>query len=167
MTLKPVNKLIFDRSNSDILAAKSLIQRMIDGSANAEDKEAWESGSIRGVWTHRTLNRVEAWTEYLNNLLADNGYNTNIGIVKTDWSASDYLYLSDQERIRENIEALRNAFHDLPDWTEIIHTETMDYKQANALEEDLNILCKWLEAMIYEEEFRQANTLLMQAGVSL
>ena len=144
---KPTRELVYNRTSYDITSAINLVNRMIAGTQSTEDEQNWISGDVPGALTYSTLNRIETWTQYLNNYLNECGYNSAINSIKTNWTSSDYFYPEDQNRIRSNIDALQNGFASLPDWKEITYTATMDYTQANAIEWDLSLIYLWLVRM--------------------
>ena len=93
------------------------------------------------------LTRIEAWTSYLSSVLEEHGYFASIDMREEVWQMSDIPTYGDIDRIRRNVDALQAGFYSLPDWREIVHNNTMDYIQANALEWDLQILHDWLQRM--------------------
>lgn len=99
------------------------------------------------------LNRLEAHTKALSDLLRGYGYAAKLGAVKTDWTREDFPTPAELSRIRENINALQQGFYSLPDWRALMRQyrkdgrETQDFEQVNAQEWDLQALYVWIERM--------------------
>ncbi len=106
-----MKNLIFDRTQLDI-----------------------DNDTEKGQYTYTDLNRVEEWCRYLADIL--NGYNYYVSIeTKTDWLESDYHYSQDLERIRKNVNRLKEAYFS---FTQIPkNLEYMTIEQANDIEKIL------------------------------
>lgn len=115
----------------------------------------WSAGER---YNARDLNRIEAHTRILADLL--NGYGYWVAVQTRGWLPSDPPNRGDVDRIRHNVDALQNVFYAMPDWREIVYNNTADFTQTNALEWDLHILYIWLERMV--SAFRHSGT--TQAG---
>ena len=106
------------------------------------------------------LNRIEEWTAYLRNYLDSVGYST---LVKTrSWTRFDIPWQKEIDRIRTNINKLYKAFHYLPEFKEIIFTNSLNYEQVNVMEWDLEKIYTWLERMI--DIFCHSNELILNEG---
>lgn len=116
-----MKSLIFDRTQQDVL----------------NDTE-------KGQYTYTDLNRVEGWCEYIANIF--NSYNYFVHVdVKTDWKESDYHYSEDLERIRHNVNRLKEAyfsFTQIPD-----NLEYMTIEKANAIEKILSEIDYLMQGM--------------------
>lgn len=161
---QPSDNLVFDRTAEDVARAKQLTDRMYAGTATAAERAEWLGGP-KGTWDYEDLNRIEAWTTYLRDLLAQYGYTAHI-VPKSpsEWSETDFLYRTGVDRIRQNVDALQTGFASLPDWRTIVYDDTVDYDQANALEWDLQRLYVWLQTMVEASYIKQAGTLFAVAG---
>ena len=93
------------------------------------------------------LNRVEEWTSFLADRLKDYGYTAKVQLKSGTWVMGSRIYRSEMDRIRKNVDALQNGFCSLPDWREIVYNNTVDFKQMNALEWDLQTISVWLDRM--------------------
>lgn len=157
-----LDDLVFDRAQADVERVKTLTQKMIDGTANAAERNEWLSGSMKGSYNVSDLNRVGAAVEYLTEALYSMGYNVPT-VPKDDWTETDIPVQSQMDIYINNIQLLRDilpyAAPDAPD-----APENLTYEQANNIEEILYILESVLLAMQENFKLRQANTLFMIAG---
>ena len=81
-----MDSLIFDRTQQDITDLTS-----------------------KSYYNYTDLNRVEKWCEYLSEVLNKYSYSVNI-ITKTDWIMLDLPTQSEIERIRQNVNTLKQAY---------------------------------------------------------
>ncbi len=107
-----MENLIFDRTQNDL-----------------------EESTSKGYYNYTDLNRVEAWCEYLANLLTSYSYPVSISIKK-DWTMSDLPNADDMERIRSNVNTIKTAFHAYTNIPE--NLEYMSIEKANAIEKILS-----------------------------
>lgn len=98
----------------------------------------------KGYYNYIDLNRVEKWCRYLGEKLNSYSYPVNI-ITKMDWTMLDFPMQSDMERIRTNLETLKNAYYSFANLPAI--AENMDYKKANAIERILHEIDYLMERM--------------------
>lgn len=106
-----MENLIYDRSNSDLLNKTS-----------------------KGHYNVSDLNRVEEWCEYLANLLTSYSYKVDIQ-VKKNWQRPDFPTGSEMERIRQNINRLKEAYFSFTQIPE--NLEYMTIEKANDIEKIL------------------------------
>lgn len=95
------------------------------------------------------LNRIEGNTEYLKDLLISYGYSngiTNLSI-KTNWTYSDLITRTEADRIRNNINALRDTFCNLSTLQTIVFDNTFTYTQLNVLESNEKELDTYINYM--------------------
>ena len=161
---KPFDNLIYDRTAADVSRVTDLTRKMRSGTASDAERTEWLEGRMKGAWNVSDLNRIENWTIYLTDFLAQQGYTADTFLRRTAWTKADFPTRSDIDRIRRNVEALQNCFFALPDWREIVYNGTMNFDQANVLEWDLGRIEIWLQELVKAANIRQANTLFMQAG---
>lgn len=107
-----MENLIFDRTQNDL-----------------------EESTSKGYYNYTDLNRVEAWCEYLANLLTSYSYPVSISIKK-DWTMSDLPNADDMERIRSNVNTIKTAFYAYTNIPE--NLEYMSIEKANAIEKILS-----------------------------
>lgn len=119
-------------------------------------------------WNYGDLNRVNEWTLYIKNQLSALGYNASI--ASRTWKAGDYPTPNKLATIRNNINALKNAWFTPEGWRELKKVtrddgrETINAEQVNAQEWDLQQMHDYLQAMVNAFELKQAGTLFMIAG---
>lgn len=103
-------------------------------------------------WNYSGLNRVNEWTLYIKNQLSALGYNASI--TSRTWKAGDYPTPNKLATIRNNINALKNAWFTPEGWRELKKVtrddgrETINAEQVNAQEWDLHLLVSALDGMI-------------------
>lgn len=125
-----MENLIFDRTQNDL-----------------------EQKTPKGYYNYTDLNRIEAWCEYLANLLTSYSYPVSIAIKK-DWTMSDLPNANDMERIRGNVNGIKTAFHAYTDVPENLNYMTIE--KANDIEKILSELDFLTKNMI--SSFRYSNT---------
>ena len=125
-----MDELIYDRTQADVEYALS-----------HQDSELF----LKGAYNYIDLNRVEQWCGYIANQL--NTYNYFVSITtKTNWTMSDFPTKAEMERLRRNVQALKDAymsFTSVPD-----SLEKMTYQKANAIEKVLSELNTLIDNMI-------------------
>ena len=125
-----MENLIFDRTQNDL-----------------------EQKTPKGYYNYTDLNRIEAWCEYLANLLNSYSYSVNIQ-VKKNWQMSDLPNTDDMERIRKNVNAIKTAFHAYTEIPENLNYMTIE--KANSIEKILFEIDRLVKNM--SSEFRYSNT---------
>lgn len=112
-----------------------------------------EQKTPKGYYNYTDLNRIEAWCEYLANLLTSYSYPVSI-TIKKNWNMSDLPNVNDMERIRSNVNAIKTVFHAYTDVPENLNYMTIE--KANAIEKILSELDFLTKNMI--SCFRYSNT---------
>ncbi len=107
----PLTDLIFDRTKLDI-----------------------ENETLKGFYNYNDLNRIEIWCDYLAGKLTEFGYPVSI-VTKKDWSMRDFPTQAQMNRVRENIQALKNAFSSV---TNVPTSQYMTWQKANQFEKVLD-----------------------------
>lgn len=146
MWLEPIT----DRTSGDVAYAKQLNNKFrSNGSFDSfteEEKEKWLSG-LKGCLNAIDLNRIEGNTEHLKNLLLSYGYTTNSLGYKTDWTVSDFPYVKELERIRQNVQYLVDGYYiqkkKIPN-----SSSQPTYVQLNDIEEVLFLLNQMINVMV-------------------
>lgn len=149
-----MDNLVYDRTQSDVDRLKTLYAKGWDG-MTVEEQEEWKTG-MKGAWKHTDANRVEEWSAYLVQRLAEYGY-----IIPQDthntWALNNFVSRAEMDRIRTNVDNFRDNFFEMGNWREITYTSTLDFEQANTLEWDLNCVNIATEAIegswFYSGEF--------------
>ena len=116
-----MDDLIYDRTASDVETALN---------------NPGSNSNLKGSYNYTDLNRVESWCEYLENILKNYGFSETL-VIKTDWNMRDYPTRTHIDRIRNNIDTLKNFCYALTTDT-IIYNNTLNYEQANTLEKILS-----------------------------
>ena len=116
-----MDKLIFDRTQLDI-----------------------DNDTEKGNYNYTDLNRIEEWCEYLANLLTSYSYPVSIQ-VKKNWNMSDFPTSSEMERIRQNVNGLKEAYFSFTQIPE--NLEYMTFEKANDIEKILYEIDKILKHM--------------------
>ncbi|HWQ76861.1 MAG TPA: hypothetical protein VN441_16260 [Syntrophomonas sp.] len=100
----------------------------------------------KGVLNFPDLNRIEIDCKYIADQLNAYGYDLNI-TVKTDWAITDFPTLAHINRIRGNVDVLLDALYRSPDSPAIRYWNSLDWTDANALEQNLLNLYNLLQRM--------------------
>lgn len=119
-----------------------------------ESKWTWTELEYLNSWD---LNRVERNTNYIYKWLKQRGYGAGMLTIKTDWitdcdgqggaqmALSNIPNRSDIDRIRQNVDYLKDSFFRVPEWKDIVYNNTVDAAQMNAIEWDLHLMDLWLD----------------------
>lgn len=108
------------------------------------------AGAEKCYFSADALNRIEGNIQYLADLLGVTDVVTHI------WAATDYLRLSDMQRILSNLAAVRKAYHALPGNPDIPAPPATLWSDVNAIEE--------ITAGIHELWQRNQNRMKLYAG---
>lgn len=116
-----MDSLIFDRTQQDITDLTS-----------------------KSYYNYTDLNRAEKWCEYLSEVLNKYSYSVNI-VTKTDWTMLDLPTQFEIERIRQNVNTLKQAYFS---FTQIPgNLDYMTWQKANDIEKILYEIDKILKHM--------------------
>ena len=110
-----------------------------------ESKTDWKSTDYLNC---TDLNRVENNTEYIAQYLVNLNYAVPIGTVVKNRTMASLDFISSINRIEENIDIIKNSFLSPPGWQEKKTWSLgkgFSYKDANRLENNLDILYKWAQ----------------------
>ena len=140
-----------------------------------------QNNNTKGAYNFTDLNRLEEWCSYLQKKFNDNGYKLNLNLKlkyytynelknfkysslkemlfielnRGNWGMTDIPTLSEINRIRDNIQTLKNNLMTRSTLT-IIKNNTMNYNQANILEQILLELDELFT--LYEKSLRYCGT---------
>ena len=142
-------ELIYDRTESDILAV-SAIRATHQALKNwAELTDAEKAQLERGTLTCNTLNRVQSAISALSAELTTAGYLHSVDI-HADWVNGDVMKLSDWTQYLANVQALRDAFYTLAETGELpAATDKLGWQGANMIEKilaDIDLLIGWMKS---------------------
>lgn len=148
-----MENLIYDRTQSDLVQNTS-----------------------KAYYNYTDLNRVEEWCEYLANLLNSYSYPVNIQ-VKKNWQMSEFPTSSEMERIRQNVNNLKEAYFAFTEIPE--NLEYVTYEKANDIEKILYEIDKIIGDMennfihcgipncgqnrVWQQRFRKLKTWISQS----
>lgn len=144
--------MIFDRTQTDIDTALTLIARLQRGEALTDEEIAKVE---RGTLTINTLNRIESTCADLKTLLANIGYYSGEQTTK-QWQYSEYFKQRDFDRIAENVLALKNAFFAYATTPKAVESNYLKYQTINDVEHILNDLYLMIDDV--KSYFRQCGT---------
>lgn len=108
------------------------------------------AGAEKCYFSAETLNRIEGNLQYLAELLGVTEVETHT------WAGTDFLRLSDMQRILANLAAVREAYHALPGSPDIPAPPATLWSEVNAIEE--------ITAGIHELWQRNQNRMKLYAG---
>lgn len=108
------------------------------------------AGAEKCYFSAETLNRIEGNLQYLAELLGVTEVETRT------WAGTDFLRLSDMQRILANLAAVREAYHALPGSPDIPVPPATLWSDVNAIEE--------ITAGIHELWQRNQNRMKLYAG---
>lgn len=108
------------------------------------------AGAEKCYFSAETLNRIEGNLQYLAELLGVTEVETRT------WAGTDFLRLSDMQRILANLAAVREAYHALPGSPDIPAPPATLWSDVNAIEE--------ITAGIHELWQRNQNRMKLYAG---
>lgn len=124
-------ELIYDRTQADVDYVKN------------------NPGSIellKGTYNYNDLNRIERVSKYLAGQLNTYNYSVQLTAPKTDWIMEDFPIEVELERIRQNVQRLKDAF---VTFTMVpANMEKVTYQKANDLERVLHELDVLINNMI-------------------
>jgi hypothetical protein len=89
--------------------------------------------TAKGYYNYTDLNRIEQDCDYLASLFG-------ISITTKTWTRTDFPTLSEMNRIKNNIDSVRNAYYTLPTTPTTPNTPYNAYGKANDIEQILNDL---------------------------
>jgi len=105
------------------------------------------NGTSKGYINATDLNRIEGNCEYLADKLTEYGHRISIS-TKTDWTMQDFPYRSEIDRIRDNVNALINAYYKMQGSPDIRYWGSLDWRDANSLEQNIKNIDILLQRMI-------------------
>ena len=147
-----MDDLIYDRIASDVETALN---------------NPGSNTHLKGSYNYTDLNRVESWCEYLENILKKYGFSETL-VIKTDWNMRDYPTRTHIDRIRHNIDKLKEFCYGIITET-IIYNNTMNYEQANVLEKILYDIDQYFKNMntVLDLPYNFGTTLIRRNYVEL
>jgi len=134
--LPEIEALVFDRTQADVVYAAALAARIKrDGfeTLSPAERDEWNN-MLKGRYTDKDLNRVEAAVQALSDLLKEYYYSAPVE-TKTNWVHPDIPGAAEMERYLNNIKTLIGAFFVLPNTPSLPEsTERLTFGRANDIE---------------------------------
>lgn len=124
--------MIFDRTQTDVNAAKNLIKTKVKKFITLTEAET--ATLERGTLTINTLNRIENKLTELQTLLNSIGYFTE-EFTSTTWTYSYYFHPADFDKILNSLNNLKNAF--FVSVADVPNDNYRQYQTINAVEKIL------------------------------
>lgn len=123
--------MIFDRTQTDVITAKSLIEEKVKHFIQLSEQEIEKLE--RGTLTITTLNRIENKQKEIKNTINSMGY-YNTPTTNKEWSYLDIFSGGDFGRILNNINYLRHSFFTYKDTPITPNNNYTNYQVINDVE---------------------------------
>lgn len=133
---------VFDRTNEDVISAKTQISEWIAAIQNGETFETYE---LKGCLNLSDINRIEGNIEYLGDLLTKLGYSVLVDIKV--WEAKSIPTQRDINRILENLHRIIEAYFQQEGSPDIPYN-MLRYSEINDIEENIFRIMGLIEAMM-------------------
>lgn len=121
---------IYDRTQEDVDRVIELNSKYINGTISEDEKIEW-SGGMKGALNASDLNRIEENTAIIAELVAT-------VVFTKSWISSDIPRKSDYERIRDNVQKVRDAWFVLSNTPNTPMHPLNTYKKWNEIEQILH-----------------------------
>lgn len=125
-------EFIYDRTREDVDRVIELNKKYLDRTITNEEKEEW-SENLKGAINVSDLNRIE------NNISSIAGF-LGVSVISKMWALNEIPKVSDYQRIRVNVESLRNSWYVLPDTPSAPNSPLNTYQKWNDIEHILHDL---------------------------
>lgn len=105
------------------------------------------------------LNRVEANTQFVADLLSNMGYNAEIQLLDSGWTMLKFPTNAQINRIESNLESLKNSFYTPPGYGEKKtwpQKTGFSFEDANRYERNLELLYLWAQKVL--ESYKYCGT---------
>lgn len=129
---------------------------------------SYGSSSTGGGWRRGGMGEAISWCRD-NTAIGFDGVRAGDGLVTIRnndlWKREDFPIQPELDRIRTNIQNLKEGFFAVPTWKDFaLNTPFLDITAANAMEWDLAQIYAWLQAVVKGLQIKRANTVFMEAG---
>lgn len=135
---------VFDRTQTDVDRIRELTGKYLAGTITDEEKLEWASGG-KGALNVEDLNRIESNTAEIAGQLA-------VVVQTKTWAYNDIPRASDYLRIRNNVQAIRDAWAALSGTPETPVQPLTTYQKWNDIERilhDVNYVYERTKASYY------------------
>lgn len=123
-------EFVFNRTQTDVERVIELNKKYLERTITEEEKKEW-SGNLKGALNASDLNRVEENVSTIAGFL-------DVPIETKKWVPNTIPRVSDYQRIRDNVESIRNAWYDLPDTPVTPQNPLNTYQKWNDIERILH-----------------------------
>lgn len=123
-------EFVYDRTQSDVDRVKELNRKYLSRTITEEEKTEWSAG-LKGALNISDLNRIESNTAQLASLLA-------VTVQTKTWDYNDIPRANDYLRIRNNVQAVRDAWASLSDTPETPTQPLITFQKWNDIERILH-----------------------------
>jgi hypothetical protein len=142
---------VVDRTLRDVQDALAQIEAWRTQVAKGQSPTVTE---LKGCLNATDLNRIEANTRYISQLIREHGFQTNV-ITKVDWTDECLPNVDDVNRIIDNIKEIRNKYYEPAGMPSLPQT-MVSFSDINAIERSLMLFREMLLGMA--GAFRRAGT---------
>ncbi len=123
-------EFVYDRTQSDVDRVKELNQKYLARTISDEEKAEWAAG-LKGALNVSDLNRIESNTTQIASFLA-------VTVHTKTWNYNDIPRASDYLRIRNNVQAVRDAWAALSNTPQTPAQPLNTYQKWNNIERILH-----------------------------
>jgi hypothetical protein len=142
---------VVDRTLRDVQNALAQIEMWRTQVANGLSPTVTE---LKGCLNATDLNRIEANTRYISQLIREHGFQTNV-TTKVDWTDACLPNADDVNRIIDNIKEIRNKYYEPAGMPSLPQT-MVSFSDINAIERSLMLFREMLLGMA--GAFRRSGT---------
>jgi hypothetical protein len=142
---------VVDRTLRDVQDALAQIEMWRTQVANGLSPTVTE---LKGCLNATDLNRIEANTRYISQLIREHGFQTNV-TTKVDWTDECLPNADDVNRIIDNIKEIRNKYYEPAGMPSLPQT-MVSFSDINAIEQSLLLFREMLLGMV--GAFRRSGT---------
>ena len=142
---------VVDRTLRDVQDALAQIEMWRTQIANGQTPTVTE---LKGCLNATDLNRIEANTRYISQLIREHGFQTNV-TTKVDWTDECLPNVDDVNRIIDNIKEIRNKYYE-PVGVPSLPQTMVSFSDINAIEQSLLSFREMLLGMV--GAFRRSGT---------
>jgi hypothetical protein len=151
---------VVDRTLNDVQNALTQIEMWRAQVASGQTPTVTE---LKGCLNTTDLNRIEANTRYISELLREHGFQTNV-TTKVDWTDECLPNVDDVNRIINNIKEIRNKYYEPAGMPSLPQT-MVSFSDINAIEQSLLLFREMLLGMV--GAFRRSGTFVAGSSFKL
>ncbi len=127
---------VYDRTQADVDRVKELNRRYLDGTITEKERREWGTGingslGLKGAFNLSDLQRVEGNTQVIGGLVAAT-------VSVKGWEYGDIPRVSDYQRIRNNVQKIKNSLMVLSDTPQVPDQPLNTFQKWNDIERILH-----------------------------